>query len=379
MMNARVLQFYLLAAEAAAAEDAAHGAEGNEPPKALLLKIQAQGTAVEPALRQGSGLAPTMGTQCLECECDKVFASKKAMFVHLQRDYNGATSPTINMAAAAATTAVEKKLWDLWEEAGLRGRPPVAPLQASRCCSSQEDQEEVEAAMTLLEMASHGRTSSETQQQSVEPVRAPNAASGQHIVKTSAVEQVVAVQVVLPTIPPIFPSLDSSAGDKKAKKRRVMNHPEEAAASTSPLPLPPKGAARTPAPVSGKTHTCRTCGKSFSTHQALGGHVSSSHVKGKTTSVRHDGQSAGNGNITIPDSAGAFQERQDAQPSPAQAPTPQTTQASHVCDVCSLTFTSGQALGGHMGMHRKPAAPVLEPEYFDLNELPGQGENDNQP
>ena len=145
-----------------------------------------------------------------------MFASKKAMFMHLQRDYKGATHPTINMAATTATTTVEKKMW---EETGLHRCLPVALLQASCRSSSEEGHEEVEAAMTLLEMASHGRTSSETQQQSVEPVRAPNAASGQHIVHKSAVEQVAAVQVVVPAILPIFHSLDSSAGDKKAKKR----------------------------------------------------------------------------------------------------------------------------------------------------------------
>lgn len=497
-MNSRAYQFQLQAAEAAAAAAAAApvlDAEGDEPevtPKALLLKIQAQGTADDPASRQGSGgLAPTMGTilgnaEATKCpECPKWFASEKAMFGHLrkhpERGYKGATRPTASAAAAAAVAgdkkptkkvprketgvpainmvAVEKKPWGeaeelstkWWPATAKRGRTPVALVQASSCS------EEEEAAMILLELASSSRTSSETQQQpSVEPARATDAVSG-HQIQTSDVEepmlldhpaahqtpdpeaerQIVqpenalelsaesqtpaakqvtdlvitteAVLIVVPANKPVFPSLDSGAGDKKAKKqRRVVTNPEQTAASTSPPP-PPEGAVvrtpptrRIPSPASNKKHTCPTCGKSFPTHQALGGHMSS-HVKGKTTSARHDDlaaaqamhnilahrhQSAGNGNVIVPASAGAaaLQERQDAQPPPAQAQAP----APHVCDECHLIFPSGQALGGHKRKHWFPEkqqakaaapAPAPAPRDFDLNEMPeeGQGENNSQP
>ena len=143
-----------------------------------------------------------------------------------------------------------------------------------------------------------------------------------------------------------------------------------------------------------------------------------SHVKNKTTSARHDDlaaahamikpdvlahsdQSAGNGDVDIipasDDGAGkggALQERQDAQPPPARAPTPQTSALQHKCDECSQTFSSGQALGGHKRKHwsleKQQAraalfAPVIEPEPelrdFDLNELPKeeQFQDNNQP
>jgi hypothetical protein len=298
---------------------------------------------------------------------------------------------------------------------------------------------EEEAAMILLEMS---RTSSETQrqQQPVEPVRSPYAVSGHQIQTTSVVEELMqqqtpenalelsaesqtsvakhvtdlveAVLIMVPANKAIFPSLNSGAGDKKPKKRWVRNPVHTAASTTSPPP--PEGAVRTP--PAGKMHTCPTCPKSFSTHQALGGHMAS-HVKNKTTSARHDDhaaahavikpdvlahsdQSAGNGDVDIiPASSGAgkggaLQERQDAQPPPARAPTPPQTSAPHKCDECTKSFSSGQALGGHKRKHwsleKQQAraalfAPVIEPEPelrdFDLNELPKeeQDEDNNQP
>ncbi|XP_066344247.1 uncharacterized protein [Miscanthus floridulus] len=366
--------------------------------------------------------------------------------------------PAINVAAAAATKAWEEaELSTKWPASVKRGRTPVAPVQVSSC----SEEEEEEAAMILLELASSSRTSSETQQQqSVEPVRAHDAVSG-HQIQMSVVEEpmlldhpteaeqqivqlenalelsaesqtpavkqvtdlVITTEAVLIVVPannkPIFPSLDSGAGDKmKAKKQRRVTNPEQTAASTPPPSPPPEGAVvrtpparRIPSPASDKKHTCQTCGKSFPTHQALGGHMTS-HVKGaKTTSARHDDLAAaqakhnilarrdqqsagnGNGNVTIPTSAGAgagaLQERQDAQPPPAQAPTQQTAPTPHVCDECHLIFPSGQALGGHKRKHWFPekqqakaasaSAPAPAPRDFDLNEMPkeGQGENNN--
>jgi hypothetical protein len=488
-----------------AAEDG-HG-QTEATPQAPLRKIQGQGTADDLPRRQGSGLAPSMGTTgnaYAKCpECHKWFTSLKAMFGHLRkhpdRGYKGATRPTPATISAAAAVAgdneptkkvprkesvflalnmadEEKKPWEeagtKWPAKAKRRRTPVAPMQATSCSEEEqeeaatgmeeeeEEEEEKEAAMILLEMS---RTSSETQQQqpAQEPVHAPDAVSG-HQIQTSDVEElmlqhqpagqqipeaaqivqlenalelisaesqtpaakqvtelVITTETVLTIMVPankaIFPSLGSGAGDKKAKKRRVNS--EQTVASMSPPP-PPEGTVRTPparripSPASGKKHTCPTCSKSFSTHQALGGHMAS-HVKNKTTSARHDDlaaalamdkrnilahrdQSASNGDVIIPASAGAgkgaLQERQDAQPPPARAPTPQTSALQHKCDECSQTFSSGQALGGHKRKHwfleKQQAraalpAPVLEPESrdFDLNELPkeGQDEDNNQP
>ncbi|KAL9686896.1 hypothetical protein QQ045_031289 [Rhodiola kirilowii] len=69
---------------------------------------------------------------------------------------------------------------------------------------------------------------------------------------------------------------------------------------------------------------CKTCGKKFSTFQALGGHRAS-HKKPKLDQDK------------LTNSASAAQ----AKPK------------SHVCAICGAEFALGQALGGHMRRHRE--------------------------
>ncbi|KAK1420796.1 hypothetical protein QVD17_22663 [Tagetes erecta] len=66
---------------------------------------------------------------------------------------------------------------------------------------------------------------------------------------------------------------------------------------------------------SGRVFQCKTCNKTFSSFQALGGHRTS-HKKIKSTDE-----------------------------SPPKAKT-------HECSICGLEFELGQALGGHMRRHR---------------------------
>ncbi|KAK8485914.1 hypothetical protein V6N13_094418 [Hibiscus sabdariffa] len=71
---------------------------------------------------------------------------------------------------------------------------------------------------------------------------------------------------------------------------------------------------------SGRVFACKTCNKSFSSFQALGGHRAS-HKKPRLT---------------------------DAPVSPKKP-------KSHECSICGLEFPIGQALGGHMRRHRAAA------------------------
>lgn len=64
---------------------------------------------------------------------------------------------------------------------------------------------------------------------------------------------------------------------------------------------------------------CKTCNRSFSSFQALGGHRAS-HKKPR--------------------------------PSPGDQPTSAPKPKTHECSICGLEFAIGQALGGHMRRHR---------------------------
>uniref|UniRef100_A0A453M9M9 C2H2-type domain-containing protein n=1 Tax=Aegilops tauschii subsp. strangulata TaxID=200361 RepID=A0A453M9M9_AEGTS len=92
--------------------------------------------------------------------------------------------------------------------------------------------------------------------------------------------------------------------------------------------------------ASGDQFVCKTCGRSFPSFQALGGHRTS-HLRG-----RHG--------LTLALTAGGQ----------CYSVKPKSTdqKPEHRCHICGQGFETGQALGGHMRRHRDEAAqapPVL--------------------
>ncbi|XP_044985728.1 zinc finger protein ZAT8-like [Hordeum vulgare subsp. vulgare] len=92
---------------------------------------------------------------------------------------------------------------------------------------------------------------------------------------------------------------------------------------------------------------CKTCGRSFSSFQALGGHRTS-HLRG-----RHG--------LALGLAAGSEQVSRKSR----------DQKQVHRCHVCGLEFEMGQALGGHMRRHREQEAtttaqaqPVLLQLFF---------------
>ncbi|KAM3261693.1 hypothetical protein ACQJBY_052402 [Aegilops geniculata] len=94
---------------------------------------------------------------------------------------------------------------------------------------------------------------------------------------------------------------------------------------------------RAAAAAGGDQFVCKTCGRSFPSFQALGGHRTS-HLRG-----RHGlalGLAAGDHYYSV-------------------KPKSTDQKSEHRCHICGQGFEMGQALGGHMRRHRDEAAPVL--------------------
>ncbi|XP_068642057.1 zinc finger protein ZAT9 [Aristolochia californica] len=122
--------------------------------------------------------------------------------------------------------------------------------------------------------------------------------------------------------------------------------------------------------ASGK-YKCSTCNKTFTSHQALGGHRAS-HKKYKSQSPGAE-----------------VEEEADEDKSPIASGThldgSNESIEAHRCQICNRTFLTGQALGGHKRCHYVPptetaVSTVSYPEDvqktvlrvldFDLNEMP---------
>ncbi|XP_037438675.1 zinc finger protein ZAT11-like [Triticum dicoccoides] len=98
---------------------------------------------------------------------------------------------------------------------------------------------------------------------------------------------------------------------------------------------------RTAAAAGGDQFVCKTCGRSFPSFQALGGHRTS-HLRG-----RHGLALA----LTTGDQYYSVKPKNT-----------KDQKQAHQCHICGQGFETGQALGGHMRRHREEgtqAPPVL--------------------
>uniref|UniRef100_A0A5B7BFF2 Putative C2H2-type zinc finger family protein n=1 Tax=Davidia involucrata TaxID=16924 RepID=A0A5B7BFF2_DAVIN len=108
-------------------------------------------------------------------------------------------------------------------------------------------------------------------------------------------------------------------------------------------------------------YQCKTCGRTFPSFQALGGHRAS-HKKPKSAMISEK--------IKAPPLILSDDEEQQQQQQQQEAQFTDDLQLSskgfhnmnlkfnkvHECSICGAEFSSGQALGGHMRRHRGPAS-----------------------
>jgi hypothetical protein len=330
------------------------------------------------------------------------------------------------------------------------GSAPAAAVQSSSCCSGDE-----EIAMILLKMASGSGTASEAQQ-SRQPVRTRDAKhqipevdneqlmvldhvaqnqmvpelpqlmtldhvaseAQQQIAQPELSPEVIIVESQTPEVKELTEELEiptkavfvlvrEKSGAKKRKKRRGNPDPEQTPEAASPEP------ANVKPPASDKRPECLICGKSFPTHQALGGHMAGhKYNKGDDPALvqamqmqnilvhRRQRSNAIVGGMGAAEAAVAGAGQEDpATGTPREVAVPAASQnqechdvqlaalpvARHACADCNMAFRSGQALGGHMRKHWFPgkqqarAALAAAPLNYDLNELPNDAEAEHQP
>ncbi|EHA8589478.1 zinc finger protein ZAT4-like [Cocos nucifera] len=131
--------------------------------------------------------------------------------------------------------------------------------------------------------------------------------------------------------------------ERKVKKKKMIKD------------LEPVNEAVTIPPTRGRRYRCSTCTKSFSTHQALGGHRAS-HNKNKN-----------NSEVVV-----AMDETEDGDPVHAEelvdsnSAVARAATVEHRCTLCQATFPTGQALGGHKRRHwngpvNHPPLPLSPP------------------
>lgn len=122
---------------------------------------------------------------------------------------------------------------------------------------------------------------------------------------------------------------------------------------------PPPAAATATAAV--EVYQCKTCSKSFSSFQALGGHRAS-HKKPNKAAANVEEKKPPLMVMREKQESFVVRERDDGTNLSLQISNCRSSQSKirvHECSICGAEFGSGQALGGHMRRHRPiPAAAI---------------------
>ncbi|XP_027155689.1 zinc finger protein ZAT5 [Coffea eugenioides] len=126
------------------------------------------------------------------------------------------------------------------------------------------------------------------------------------------------------------------------------------------------------APISGNgkagmyVYECKTCGRTFPSFQALGGHRAS-HKKPKNMTIFKNGKNKSNYNNSSPLSLELINNNNRGTSSNSNLYKSASFPKIHECSHCGAEFPSGQALGGHMRRHR--GVPAMTSTTLSLGQL----------
>ncbi|KAG2614762.1 hypothetical protein PVAP13_3NG006990 [Panicum virgatum] len=120
----------------------------------------------------------------------------------------------------------------------------------------------------------------------------------------------------------------------------AVHHPPPPYADQAPQLPRPLVVPRRAADRAQREYTCKFCGKSYTSHQALGGHVAKHKSMQREAAAAAAAAAAGMAAMPIQDGDALRRARRAAEAPP-----------HHQCRKCHKVFATGVALGGHMRVH----------------------------
>ncbi|XP_047306445.1 zinc finger protein ZAT2-like [Impatiens glandulifera] len=264
-------------------------------------------------------------------ECKKVFISGKALGGHMRMHRDAATNePSLERVKLKLKVKVKKNLVDD-HQSSVENTHEIQDYYCSHCRRNFPSNKSLYGHMRIHSETGESSSSYSSVEKHDQEQEDINLAVQGLLMLASAFINKVQSDRVSPKIRSklVHPLDDDDDDHEHGSMKKKMKQSEE-------------------------MYNCSLCPKTFSTHQALGGHKSS-HTKCKTQTENVNKELTGEGSSSV----------------------------LHPCKQCEKVFSSGQALGGHMRIHWKGGAEAetnrgIIVHDFDLNEIPPEVDDDQE-